>query len=333
MQQINVLKNNRLNNPLVSIICPVYNAESYLSQTLKSILTQTYKNIELIIVDDGSTDRSLDLCKKEAETDSRIKVFHTENQGVSHARNYAMEQAQGEYISFVDSDDLIKPVMIEKLMDAIRVTSKKIAICDYWNGKRHSLSEFIKYCTVENPIIEKVDFDKYRFTNKYTHTVIWGGIYEHELIRNMKFCSQLYVGEDTLFFAEALKKARSLVYVNDKYYYYSFRPSSLVNKKYNQKHMTEILAWEKLCEVFSDEKNEFVNECKARLGWTCIRNYEKAYMAGTMNRDCLDDIYRKTKLYVINILLSKYLILGKKIYTLAFVLCPKITVKIFHNNV
>ena len=105
--------------PLVSVIVPVYNVEKYLEKCVYSLLQQTYKNIEIILVNDGSTDESGKMCENLAQEDDRIKVFHKKNGGLSDARNYGVERATGEYIGFVDSDDYVHERMYEKLLSAI----------------------------------------------------------------------------------------------------------------------------------------------------------------------------------------------------------------------
>lgn len=104
---------------LVSVIVPVYNVEAYLAECLQSILAQTYKNLEILLIDDGSTDLSPDICNNAAQTDIRIKVYHRKNQGVSAARNYGVSVASGEYIMFVDSDDCLEARCIQILMNDI----------------------------------------------------------------------------------------------------------------------------------------------------------------------------------------------------------------------
>ena len=116
-------------NPFVSIIVPVYNVESYLRRCLNSILLQSYSNIEVIVVDDGSTDLSGTICDEYQKQDSRVKVIHKTNQGLGAARNTGLKIAKGEYISFVDSDDYIDLNMIEVLLEACLKTESEIAIC------------------------------------------------------------------------------------------------------------------------------------------------------------------------------------------------------------
>lgn len=112
----------------ISVIVSVYNTEKYLNQCIQSILKQTYHNLELILVDDGSTDRSLAICTRYQQQDSRVRVFHQANQGVSKARNYGMDVAAGDLITFVDSDDYVMPNYLEELITALESTGSQIAI-------------------------------------------------------------------------------------------------------------------------------------------------------------------------------------------------------------
>ena len=118
-----------MNNELISIIVPVYKVEKYLEKCVKSILNQTYTNLEIILVNDGSPDECGRLCDELAKVDDRIRVFHKENGGLSDARNYGVERASGEYIGFVDSDDYIHESMYEKLYEAIKKSGTEISEC------------------------------------------------------------------------------------------------------------------------------------------------------------------------------------------------------------
>lgn len=115
---------------LISIIVPVYNVESYLEQCIDSILAQTYKNLEIILVDDGSTDRSGEICDRYAEQDSRIRVVHQVNNGSSRARNAGLEICHGDYLGFIDGDDYVAPDMYRILLDNLRREDADISVCD-----------------------------------------------------------------------------------------------------------------------------------------------------------------------------------------------------------
>ena len=114
----------------VSVIIPVYNVGNYLDRCMKSIVNQTYKNLEIILVDDGSTDQSAELCDRWAEKDERISVVHQNNGGLSNARNTGLDRAKGEYLTFIDSDDIVSHLLIEKLVLKSESESADISICD-----------------------------------------------------------------------------------------------------------------------------------------------------------------------------------------------------------
>lgn len=118
-----------MDNELISIIVPVYNVEKYIAKCLDSLVNQTYLNIEILLIDDGSTDKSLSICKKYAAVDSRIKLFSKENGGVSSARNLGLLHVQGEYVVFVDSDDFVSPKYCEHLYQLTISTKFRVSFC------------------------------------------------------------------------------------------------------------------------------------------------------------------------------------------------------------
>ena len=117
--------------PLISFIVPIYNVERYLQKCVDSILAQSYSNIEVVLVDDGSTDESVAICDSYANRDKRVQVIHKENGGASSARNEGLSFAHGSYIAFIDSDDYVSPSMAEKLLDAISKTDSDLAMCNF----------------------------------------------------------------------------------------------------------------------------------------------------------------------------------------------------------
>ena len=120
-------------NSLISIIVPVYNVEKYISKCIESLINQTYNNIEIIIINDGSVDKTKTICEQFAHKDGRIILINTENKGVSHARNIGIKKAKGDYIGFVDSDDFIEKEMYEKLIYNARENNAEICACDWTN--------------------------------------------------------------------------------------------------------------------------------------------------------------------------------------------------------
>ncbi len=159
-------------SPMVSIIIPVYNAIEFLEETLRTVCAQTYENIEILLIDDGSTDGSGELCDRAREKDgaARIRVFHLKNGGVAAARNVALSRITGEYVMFVDSDDLVKPDYVQKMVGVALETGSSLVTCRHFNGQRHTLEEFDSYETADVPEYSVIDLERYRWTGKYTHT-------------------------------------------------------------------------------------------------------------------------------------------------------------------
>ena len=122
-----------MKNPLISVVVPIYKVEEYLQRCVDSIINQTYKNLEIILVDDGSPDSCPKMCDNFAKQDKRIKVIHKINAGVSEARNTGLEYATGDYVGFIDSDDYIHPTMYEKLLNGIKKENSDICMCRFVN--------------------------------------------------------------------------------------------------------------------------------------------------------------------------------------------------------
>lgn len=227
---------------LVSVIIPAYNVGDYIEECIQSILCQTYKNYEIIIIDDGSTDNTYDIGCNLAIENARLKIYHQENQGVSIARNVGMQKANGKYYIFVDADDVVAPQYIEVLvagiekadMGMIGFTSEREVLATEAN------TSFIYDCATN--IIENIlcgtNYDGY----------LWNKIFQRTVIEkhNLKFSPNIVVWEDMLFVLEYLKNCNQIAISNDKLYYYRYREGSAVNnvriEKYRSKYevMVEI---------------------------------------------------------------------------------------------
>ncbi len=215
---------------LVSIIVPVYNAEKYLGKCVESLINQTYKNLEIILLDDGSTDNSPLLCDEYAKKDNRIKVIHKGNSGVSDTRNKGLEVANGEYIGFVDSDDWLEPDTYEFLLNNAIKYSADISACGAMY-KKDDLSFFKidEECWNTPTLFEgknKLDFilDSY-----YTSYVIWNKLYRAEIVKNVKMDTSMKIAEDSLFLYNCVKDCKKLVVENSPKYYYRYSSSSAIH--------------------------------------------------------------------------------------------------------
>lgn len=192
-------------NDTVSIIVPIYNKEKYLEKCLDSILGQTYRDLEIILVDDGSTDNSLAICQRYAEKDPRIKIYHKPNGGVSSARNLGLEKSTGTLISFADPDDSLHAECIERLKRVLDETGAEIAYCYGLDllgttGRTQTKSD-------ETEKVSVMPVRRYDWNSRKAHTVCWGALYRRAVTQDVVFDIDLKIGEDTLFLAKCIRKA------------------------------------------------------------------------------------------------------------------------------
>lgn len=216
---------------LVSIVIPVYNVEKYLARCLESCINQTYENLEIICVNDGSTDNSLKILEQYQKLDSRIQIINKENGGLSSARNTGLKHVKGKYILFVDSDDYISTIAIEKLLENAEANNSDVVIFDYISGdsnsehpKTHQQSKFLSEY-VNKPFDKSImGFLGY----KYTPPTAWSKLYRTDLIKDkIQFCEGL-IFEDNPFWAEVYLSAKKITYVPMPLYYYLLNRSGCI---------------------------------------------------------------------------------------------------------
>ncbi|MGE1061035.1 glycosyltransferase [Megasphaera paucivorans] len=207
----------------LSIIVPIYNAEKYLEDTIKSILRQSYYDFELLLVDDGSTDSSLKICNKFLLQDARIRVLHKENGGVSSARNSGLTESIGQYIVFVDADDLIEPDMYQNLIEALERSHADIAMCGFVAEVIYKPSVY-NFSTV--PIICRHPLELL-LNEKVGTGCIWNKVFCKNLIKSVRFDETIVYSEDQLFITEVLMQCNTVVVLPQILYHYMQHPSSL----------------------------------------------------------------------------------------------------------
>lgn len=207
----------------VTIVVPVYNAEIYLSKCIKSLTNQTYTNIEIILINDGSTDRSREFCEKEALNDKRIKVIHIKNQGVSNARNIGIDLASGEFICFVDSDDYIDKNMIEDLHKKIITDSADIVICGHRSIYSKEAAEIEHSPLFFSGKIQDFLNEIESFINTESVQGPCGKLYRLSIIKrnNIVFPKNMSFGEDTIFVYKYLAKSTRASTTSNCYYNYN----------------------------------------------------------------------------------------------------------------
>lgn len=238
---------------IVSIIIPVYNVEEYLPECIESVLAQTYPHLEIFLVDDGSTDNSGKICDEYATVDSRIKVIHQVNSGVSHARNVALNNITGEYLIFVDSDDIINFNLVEVCFDTIQHENVDMIIYPYQKFSGTEEVSRDKYCSED---VKKLFMSK----DMLLHEVFKGNngfqrfrmlacnkMYKTAFFEGIRFPEGRRYGEDAAVTYQILKRVEKAVYLeNIKLYYYRDNPNSALNKKIDKNNLQLFITYNEM---------------------------------------------------------------------------------------
>ncbi len=277
----------------VSVIIPVYNVEKYLRECVESVLAQTYENIEVILVDDGSPDGCPAICDEYAARDERVRVIHQENRGVAVARNAGLEIASGEYLAFADPDDVCSPVMYEALVTALEEENADMAMCEYARdlsrldksdaprSKRHLFSSYDDLISVltNAPNIRDIT---------WSGIYVWDKLYKRELVIH-KFNSEYLMSEDNDFNRHYIRACKKAVVIPRAFYLYRENEDSILGK-YNGsklenssiiKGISNASAW---LDIMNDAeeraKSESVREyLRARAAYTAHGMLWRAYAA------------------------------------------------------
>lgn len=260
---------------LISIIVPVYNTEKYLDQCIQSVLAQTYTNWELLLINDGSTDKSGKICDKYSAKDSRIRVFHKSNGGVSSVRNYGMERIKGEYVIHVDSDDWVEPNMLQSMYQKAYETQADMLICDFFEDYTNSKTSKLitqRPSSCENQIVLKELF-------QHLHGSCCNKLIRSECCNkyHVKFPHNLNMGEDLYFIVTLLMHPIKITYLPKAFYHYvkDLNENSVVKS-------TNLSILKKRIEIFDllTKDNACHEVCMRRMS-LAIANY--AFYRGEMS--------------------------------------------------
>lgn len=271
------------NTPFFSIIIPIYNAERFLSQTLESVLEQSYEDYELILVDDGSTDKSKDVCKRYSESDNRIVFISKCNEGVSITRNRALDIAKGEYVFFVDADDIVYKDALRNIYNEI----KKHSSIDYLRFEYKTIDEngnnlYPNYESrrrrrIERNILNSADCIKNIVRNEF---FLWSGIFKKSIIDeyNVRFLDDCTYNEDTLFMIQFFCHSKSHLYISDILYGYR-KFDGAVTSKFSEKNYNDVrTVFYELCGIYNDKDSDFKKALKNVIERIGLRLYnQKAY--------------------------------------------------------
>lgn len=312
-------------NDKISVIVPVYNVEKYIEQCLKSISNQTYKNFEVIVVDDGSKDFSGIICDKFSKLDYRIKVIHQSNQGLSGARNTGLKNATGDYITFIDSDDFIKNKMFEEMVLILKEKNADIIECGtiYCDEKGNYIKENTKN---KIEIYEKNNQMKELILNGNITTMSWGKLYKKDLFKNFEFPLGKY-HEDVFTTYKLLHISKKTIVLNQGFYHYRQVNGSIMNSNFNIKHLDSIKAVLERSKFIEKYYPKYKKYDYANLVYSSCKVYERIILSDFYEKRIFEDIQKLIRKYLIYFLMySKSQKITKLFASICFInmsLCKK----------
>ncbi len=229
-----------MSQPLISVIMPVYKVEKYLDTCVQSLVSQSYKNLEIILVDDGSPDRSGELCDRWAEKDPRVRVIHKANSGPSDARNAGLEIATGEFIAYADSDDILHPEMYERLLSVMEQQQADIVECDYrefFDGTEPELpdcSDAITAYDPESALNVLISGKEFRY-------LVWNKLYRRRIMGDLRFLSGK-IHEDVFYVYQVFDLCKKIVKLHCPLYLYRQWPESIMGTAFSMKRLDSLEA-------------------------------------------------------------------------------------------
>lgn len=277
-------------NPLISVIVPIYNVEKYLARCVDSIVNQTYKNLEIILVNDGSPDLCPQMCDDYAEKDSRIKVVHKKNGGLSDARNAGMAVAKGEYISFIDSDDYVSDDFFECLLDVMNKENSDIAECSvvklYEDNRFDEFSDDLSVKTYDTQ-----DAMSALIAENPFHQHVWNKLYKTELVRDIPYAVGK-LNEDEFWTYQVFGRANKVSKLNKTMYYYFQRNSSIMGVGYNIRRLDALEGKANRQKYIENNFPELSTQAKIDLYGSCMFAYQSVlkFLSGADKKKSLSII-------------------------------------------
>lgn len=326
-----------MNNPLVSVVMPVYNVEKYLRKSIDSVLTQTYKHFELIIVNDGSPDESGTIADSYAKKDNRIKVIHKENGGLSDARNIGMENASGKYVYFIDSDDYIEEKLLETCVNLAEINDAEVVIFGFHVDLLDADENMVDTQIIKHhfSIYDKSELKNIELNQNILSMICyaWNKLYNLEYLKrnNYRFTKGLSLVEDIVFNSPVLSRVNRLVVCDlPLYHYISRQRETLVKKFYNNSYELHVMKMNSMLKLLNSwgktkkDYGEIMSETHItglRFCWSnmfYIKNSLKftekyRYMKMTLNDDLTKSIIQTTSgknNYIIQFAVKNNLSLG-----------------------
>ncbi|MDU6765984.1 MAG: glycosyltransferase family 2 protein [Gemella haemolysans] len=314
----------------ISVIVPVYNVEQYLERCVDSIINQTYKNLEIILVNDGSTDNSGQLCDELAKKDDRIRVIHKKNGGLSDARNMGIDEAEAELIGFIDSDDYIDEDMYELLINNLKAANADLSMCGHYDVYNNVLeAQVVDKKTWELSPQEAI---KMVMEAKILSVTAVNKLYKKSLFSELKF-EIGKIAEDAFIMIKLLDKCNKIVATNEKKYYYVHRENSITTQKFSLKFLNVIEAYEQNKEIILEKYPELKEVAQMRMNWAYFYVLDRLLLDKDYNDKKLENkLISYLKDYSKSILTDSLFTKGRKIGFVALLLNRNLYRKIIEKR-
>ena len=303
-------------SPQISIIVPVYNVEKYLSRCLDSILSQTFSDFEILLINDGSTDNSGGICDKYAKKDKRIRVFHKNNEGVNRARNTGLDNAKGDWITFVDSDDWIDKDMYYKLYNEAILSEADIIMCDFYIYYNQNSKDLIKSVSTESSKEDIIKNYILSFTS-LCNILVHRSLYDNHRLRipeNFSVCEDFWLSVQLFYYAKKISSVHIPLY-----FYNRENINSILNNPNKTRYIDE-------CKVYLDILSFFKNKnvlslYQKEVSWRILKSKQDLVLNPSMHKEFLQ-LYPDSNKYILS---CPDFLCNKKIKILMWLLVHKMS--------
>lgn len=314
-------------NIRISVVVPIYKVEKYIHKCIQSILAQTYKNLEIILVDDGSPDRCGAICDSYAKEDPRIKVIHKQNGGLSDARNAGIDAAEGGFIGFVDSDDYIAPQMYEQLIKQLVKYNADIAVCKSISVKENQEAVFTDSDTVR--VYEDNAARAMIYDNDFTVNA-WNKLYRSKLFNNIRYPKgKLY--EDLATTYQLIERAKKVVLLESIMYAYVQREGSIMNITGFMPDIDKMEIIETMWQFYLEGQSKYIKKIQAGIIRYCINDVFKMASCGNLvkNKNYRNELKNFLKGKKLSVFCNPYVKMYNKLIIILNLHCPGFLQRIY----
>lgn len=320
---------------MISIILPIYNAQDYIRRCVESIQDQTYKNWELVIIDNGSTDDSYVICREYAREDSRIEVVHQyQNKGVSVARNLGLERASGEFITFIDADDWVQKNYLQELLSTQKEHEADMVVCGY------KMMEIREQETEEKEEEGRTYPHRHMSVEEYFseymlegNTHCWGVLYRRRKIEGVHFENKVTIGEDLLYLIDSVVLMDKIVVTDYSGYRYFSNPKGAMLKKFTHSYMDQLICWQRAKEELTKPYPALEDKINSIIVVSAILVIGKiSELSAKEQEDCRDDYEQcleVVKKYGRMNKIRRYLPTGYALKVFILIIAPRLYMKLY----